>query len=124
VPVDTVNRVVPQLLAHGKTVRPRLGVHLFNERVNSQLVARFGTKGVMIGDVDEGSGAAAAGLRGIRQTPEGDPVPGDIIQRVHDQPVASIDALLNALEKHKPGDTVKVTFLRGGRTQTADITLQ
>ncbi len=124
VPVDTVNRVVPQLIAHGKTIRPRLGVRLFSERVNGQLVARFGTKGVMVGDVDEGSGAAAAGLRGIGQTPDGEPVPGDIIRQIDDQRVDSIDALLNVLDKHKAGDTVKVTFEREGKTQTAEITLQ
>ncbi len=124
VPVDTVNRVVPQLIAHGRTLRPRLGIHLMNERVNRQFVARFGTKGVMVGDVEEGSGAAAAGLRGIRQTPEGDIVPGDIIEQIDGQAVGSIDELLNALEKRQKGQTVKVTILRDGHNQTVEVVLQ
>lgn len=124
VPVDTVSRVVPQLIAHGQTIRPRMGISLPSERINAQLVAPLGVKGVMIADVEEGFGAAAAGLRGIRQTPEGDILPGDVIQKVDDRSIESIDGLLNAIEKHKAGDTVKVTFLRDGKTQTADVVLQ
>ncbi|MDM8006990.1 MAG: trypsin-like peptidase domain-containing protein [Phycisphaerae bacterium] len=124
VPVDTVSRVVPQLIAHGQTVRPRMGISLPSERINAQLVARLGVKGVMIADVEEGFGAAAAGLRGIRQTPEGDILPGDVIQKIDDRNIDSIDGLLNVIEKHKAGDTVKVTFLRDGKTQTADVVLQ
>lgn len=124
VPVDTVNRVVPQLIAHGQTVRPRMGVRLLSERLNAQLVASLGVKGVMIADVEEGSGAAAAGLRGIRQTLEGDILPGDVIQKVDDRNIDSIDGLLNVIEKHKAGDSVRVTFLREGKTQTVDVVLQ
>ncbi len=124
VPVDTVNRVVPQLIAHGQTVRPRMGVRLLSERLNAQLLAGLGVKGVMIADVEEGSGAAAAGLRGVRQTPEGDILPGDVIQKVDDRNIDSIDGLLNVIEKHKAGDTVRVTFLRDGKTQTVDVVLQ
>jgi len=101
-----------------------MGISLPSERINAQLVARLGVKGVMIADVEEGFGAAAAGLRGIRQTPEGDILPGDVIQKVDDRNIDSIDGLLNVIEKHKTGDTVKVTFLRDGKTQTADVVLQ
>ncbi|NLE56970.1 MAG: PDZ domain-containing protein, partial [Planctomycetes bacterium] len=65
-----------------------------------------------------------AGLRGIRQTPEGDIVPGDIIEQIDGQAVGSIDELLNALEKRQKGQTVKVTILRDGRNQTVEVVLQ
>jgi S1-C subfamily serine protease len=124
VPVDTVSRVVPQLISHGRVAHPRLGVRLLGERLNDQFVTQLGTKGVMIGEVEEHSGAAAAGLRGVRQTPEGDLLPGDIIQKIDGQDIASINDLLNALEKHKTGDTVKVTVLRDGQVRTVEVPLQ
>src|SRR5439155_4176558 len=64
VPVDTVNRVVPQIIAYGKVLHPKLGVN--NHPVLDQLALRRGIKGLVIFTVDDGSPAAKAGLRGIR----------------------------------------------------------
>ncbi len=60
VPVDTVNRVVPQLLRHGRVVRPGLGVRMA-EDVSTQ---GLGVSGVLVLDVPPGSAGATAGLRG------------------------------------------------------------
>jgi S1-C subfamily serine protease len=124
VPVDTINRVVPQLIAHGKVIRPRLGVTLLDRRVNDSIVKDLGMKGVVIGGVEDNSGAAAAGLRGVRTTREGSVVIGDIIQKIDDRTVNSVDDLLDALEKKKVGQTVKVTVLRDNQTRTVDVVLQ
>ncbi|MBN1491404.1 MAG: trypsin-like peptidase domain-containing protein [Phycisphaerae bacterium] len=120
VPVDTVNNVVPQLIAHGKVTRPRLGVVIAHDTV----LRRIGVPGVLILNVEEGSGAAAAGLRGTRRASDGSIVLGDIIQRVDGTEVSSRNELLDALEKHKPGETVELTILRDDDRMTVRVTMQ
>ncbi len=60
VPVDTVNRVVPQLIRHGRIIRPGLGVRIADDAT----ARRFGLQGVLIIQVEKGSAAETAGLRG------------------------------------------------------------
>ncbi|MGN2393244.1 S1C family serine protease, partial [Pelomicrobium sp. G1] len=86
VPVDTVNRVVPQLIAHGKYVRPALGIQV-DEGLNRVMTERLGVEGVLVLRVTPGSSAEAAGLRAARVQPDGRFVPGDIITGINDQPV-------------------------------------
>ncbi len=119
VPADTVNEVVPQLIAHGRVIRPRLGIRPMQEG----LLHRLGISGVLVGTVDEESGAAKAGLRGTRWGDDGSLVLGDIIVGVAGTKVASYDDLVSALEKRKIGDTVPVRILRGDRELTVDVTL-
>ena len=119
VPVDTVNAVVPELIAHGRIVRPRLGISPANESVARQL----GVTGVLILGVAEGSGAAKAGLRGTERDRDGSFILGDIIVGVAGQDVANYDDLVSALEKQKIGDTVPVKIVRGDRTTTVDVAL-
>jgi S1-C subfamily serine protease len=120
IPVDTVNRVVPQLIAHGKIVRPRLGI----TPANDSLTRRMGIKGVLIIDVEENSGAAAAGLRGTRRSTEGRLVLGDVITAINDKPIKTVDDLLSTLEGFKVGDTVNATIVRDEETKTVDVKLQ
>jgi len=119
VPVDTVNAVVPELIAHGRIVRPRLGISPANESVARQL----GVTGVLVLGVAEGSGAAKAGLRGTERDRDGSFILGDIIIGVAGQDVANYDDLVSALEKQKIGDTVPVKIVRGDRTTTVDVAL-
>ena len=119
VPVDTVNAVVPELIAHGRIVRPRLGITPANENVARQL----GVTGVLILGVAEGSGAARAGLRGTQRDRDGSLILGDIIVGVAGQDVASYDDLVSALEKQKIGDAVPVRILRDNREKTVDVAL-
>ncbi len=119
VPVDTVNEVVPQLIAHGRVIRPRLGISPASESVARQL----GVAGVVVFGVGEGSGAAKAGLRGMGRAADGSLVLGDIIVGIAGKKVESYDDLVSALEKQKIGDTVPVRILRNGREITVDVTL-
>ena len=68
VPVDTVSRIVPELIAHGRVVRPVIGV-AFDDRLGAAVTRRLGVEGVLIREVYEGTGAAAAGLQGTRRRP-------------------------------------------------------
>ena len=123
VPVDTVNRVVPQLIGHGRISRPQLGAR-FDDRINRLVKQRLGVEGVVVVDVARGSAAEAAGLRGSERAPDGSIVPGDIIRAVDGKPVASTDELAAALESHDVGDSVRLEVLRGGRSVTIEVRLQ
>jgi len=119
VPVDTVSRVVPQLIAHGRVVRPHLGVSVGGE----QALRRAGVAGVLVMSVAEGSPAARAGLRGTSRQEDGSLVLGDIVQAIDGDPVASADDLYAALERHQQGDVVTVRVLRDGRPLDVEVKL-
>jgi S1-C subfamily serine protease len=119
VPVDTVNEVVPELIAHGRIVRPRLGIVPATESIARQL----GVTGVLVITVQEGSGAAKAGLRGTERDRDGSLVLGDIIVGVAGKDVASYDDLVTALEKQQVGDTVPVKIVRNDRALTVAVAL-
>lgn len=121
VPVDTVNRVVPQLIARGKLERPDLGF----EPVAPRLVERvFGPqKGVMVGKVFRGGAAARAGLQGVGA--EGRRVfPGDLVQGVNGRPVEDWDGLLDAVEALPLGGTADLDIHREGRRVRVAIRLE
>ncbi len=120
VPVDTVNQVVPQLIRHGRIVRPRLGILLADD----SLAARFGLQGALIMRVERDSAASRAGLRGTSRDEDGTLLLGDVIQELGDSPIRSGADLFDALEKHKPGDVVKVRILRGEETVDLSVTLE
>ncbi len=107
IPVDTVNWVVPELIAHGRVNRPQLGVVLVEgTRLRPQV------EGVAVWEVARNSGADRAGLRGARQARSGGIVLGDVITAIEDQPVRSVSDVRAALERQKPGDKVRVTLQR------------
>jgi S1-C subfamily serine protease len=124
VPVDTVNRVVPQLIATGRYVRPALGVEV-DEQLNQLLTERSGVKGVYVLRVTPGSAAEAAGLRAVQVERDGRTVtPRDIIVEVNGTPVDSVARLLGRLDDHRVGETVRLTVLRDGKRTELSVTLQ
>lgn len=120
VPVNTVRTIVPQLIQHGKIIRPGLGVTIVSDTV----AQRLDIEGVIIGEVQDGSEAARAGLQGIQRNSDGELELGDVIIGINDDDVDNFDDLGSALEKYKVGDTVTVKYLREGKEQTARVRLQ
>jgi len=120
VPVDTVNRIVPELIKHGKLIRPGLGVSL----VPDAMAKRWGIKGVIIGKVTRGGAADRAGLKGARETMMGQIQLGDIVVSIAGKPVATIDDLMDVMEAHKVGEQVSVEILRGNRREKVSLILQ
>jgi S1-C subfamily serine protease len=64
--------------------------------------------------------AAKAGLRGATRN---DPSSGDIITEIDGRAVRTVEDVAAYVDQKNPGDTVRVTYLRGGRTQSVDVTL-
>ncbi len=121
VPVDTVNRVVPQLIATGTYRPPFLGIR-HSDRIN-QLAARQGLEGVLVLGVEPGSPAADAGLRAARQDVSGRMVPGDVITGIDGRAVRTSADLSDALDAFAPGDRVSVVLLRDGSEVEVSVVL-
>ncbi len=121
IPVDEVNRVVPQLIAHGKVVRPRLGVQLAED----QQAQRLGVEdGALVIQVVPKSPAQKAGLRGTRLDERREVALGDVIVGIDDKKIHSGNDLFAALDQYKAGDAVTVAFLRDGDKKEARATLE
>jgi S1-C subfamily serine protease len=120
VPVDTVNRIVPQLIRQGTITRAGLGVRIGDDRVSR----RLNLSGVLIIEVDKGSAAEAAGLRSTRIDAKGAGKLGDVIVAIDGERIETSSDLFNAMEKRTVGETVKVTVLRGETRLSIPVTLQ
>lgn len=119
IPVDTVNWVVPQLIAWGRVQRPTLGVELASDHV----VRRAGIEGAVVIGVDSGSGAEKAGIRPAYRDRRGRVVVGDVIVSIGGEPVRSGGELGLVLESFREGDTVTVTVQREGEEKNLRVTL-
>ncbi len=122
---NTVKRVVPELIDHGRYLHPWIGIQTVD--LNSYTVAIFRNAGVQL-PVDSGilvvgfesdSPAEDAGVNGgdrtIRYGWYSIPVGGDIIVAVDDRPTKKMEDLLIYLEAEtRIGDTVRLTVLRDG----------
>lgn len=121
VPIDTINRIVPQLIEHGKVIRPGLGIGILDENLREQYV---GEKGAVISFIDEKGAAARAGLKGIEKDRYGRIYLGDIILKIDDKEVNSRDDVYHALDNKEIGDTITVTYRRGDKVKTTKVKLQ
>lgn len=123
VPVDTVNRVVPELIARGRYIHPSLGI-VSDEDINRVVTAQLDVPGVLVIKVTPGSAAEAAGLRPTRLGPMGELIPGDIIQAVDGKPVDSVKALNALLDDYRIGDRVRLTLWRNGTKRDLELVLE
>ncbi len=119
VPIDTVNRIVPQLISKGKVPRPHIGIYM----VSDSFAKRWDVDGVIIRDVVPNSPADKAGLKGIRETQAGNIFLGDAIVALNDKPIETNDDLFRLLEEHKPGDEIVLTVLRDDKKEKVDLKL-
>jgi S1-C subfamily serine protease len=122
VPADTVNRVVPQLVAQGRYIRPVLGISVDSD-INRTVTEQLGVTGVLVLRVEPGSPAEAAELRATRVDPSGDVIPGDVILAVDGQRLDSVSALLSTLDEYQVGDRVTLRIWRAGREVEVPVVL-
>ncbi len=120
VPVDTVRRVVPQLIQYGKVIKPGLGVTTLED----SLARRWGIEGVAIFRAMPGGAAARAGLRGMRETEDGEYLLGDVIVGMDGEKVKSLEDLWRILDRRKVGERVVVDYIREGKRRESTVTLQ
>ncbi|SFG29527.1 S1C family serine protease [Methylobacterium gossipiicola] len=115
IPVDVVNRVVPELIRNGRTRNPGIGIIAGQEAI----AARLGIDGVVVMRVLRGSPAAQAGLRGVDlQTG----TLGDIIVAAGDRPVHRLADLTAALATAGVDATLDLTVERDGHTRRVRVT--
>ena len=114
IPVDTINRVVPKLIAFGRYVRPVLGVEMDNA-ISEKIVKRLNTSGVLILHVTPGSPAERAGLRGTKVTRSDEIILGDIIQSIDGREVNDVESITDLLEAYNIGDQVNLKIYRDGK---------
>ena len=120
IPVDTVNRIVPELIRSGKVIRPGLGIQIADE----QIAQRLGVTGVLVVDVARGGAAAKAGIQPTRRDADGRLRLGDIVTAVDGKKVATPNDLFLLLEKYKIGDVVSISLLRDGKSIQAKVALE
>lgn len=128
VPVDALNRVVPQLIRSGRVERVGLGVAVFSEtqvqRLRESGVAGLDQQGLLIRSVEPDSAADEAGLRGNQYNKStGEFALGDVIAAVDKQPIMTLNDLTAALKGKAAGETVTVTIVREGQKQDVPVTL-
>jgi S1-C subfamily serine protease len=120
IPVDEINRIVPQLIKHGKVLRPRLGVQLAATEISRQLGIEHGA---LIVKVVPDSGAANAGLKGTTRDESGQIQLGEVIVAIDGKAVENAAEINSILQQHKVGDTVTLTITRGGKREDLKVTL-
>jgi putative serine protease PepD len=126
IPSKTVKSVVSGLLANGKVEHAFLGVS--SVTIPSSVAADLNlTAGAEVATVRNGTPAAKAGLRaatGTRTVNGQDyPTGGDVITAVDGEKISTVEALIAAVSAKKPGDTISITYFRGGKSHTARVTL-
>ena len=129
IPVDTVKKVVPELIAKGRYSHPWMGIRAITITPDfaRQLELPM-EEGLLVVEVLKDQPAAEAGLKGgTRQVRLGNtvlPVGGDIIMAIDDTPIASNKDLIVYLETEtKVGDQIIVTVLRDGEELELPLTL-
>ncbi|MCB9434358.1 MAG: PDZ domain-containing protein [Ardenticatenaceae bacterium] len=131
IPSATVQQVVPALVSDGHYDHSYLGIS--GVTLTPDLAEAAGLSrdqlGVLVGEVVPNSPADAANLHGSDRQVEMDGeqvmVGGDVVTAVNGEPIHSMDDLITYLSRFgKVGDTITLTILRDGETQTVDVTLQ
>jgi 2-alkenal reductase len=117
IPVDVVNRVVPELIRNGRVPSPGIGIVAGNETI----ATRLGVEGVVVVRVVPGSPAERAGLRGVNVATR---ELGDIIVAANGQPVRRLADLADQVEQVGVGKTIELTVKRGDSktSKTVEVT--
>jgi len=126
IPVNTIARVVPQLIRTGRVIRADAGILQVLET----------DQGILIASLKPGGAAERAGLQGFRLTKRTrrqgplvfestviDRSTADLIIAVDGKPVKTVDDLLTVLESKQPGEKAIFTIIRQGRQMDVPLIL-
>jgi S1-C subfamily serine protease len=123
IPVDTVMRVVPQLIHNGRYIQPSLGIQT-DEYSNQRVISALGVQGVAVLRVARGSAAQAAGLQALQVSRDGAITAGDVITAVNGTAVDSVARLNSRLDDFPVGGRVTLDVWRQGKKIKVTATLQ
>ena len=113
IPANMARNVMTQLIDHGEVRRGRLGVTIQGiTPALAESLGLSGTSGALVGGVEDGTPAAAAGLRA-----------GDVITALNGKAVKDSNLLRNQVAALQPGTKVQITVLRDGKEQVLAATL-
>ncbi len=114
IPVDLVNRIVPQLIARGRASTPGIGIVPFDPFV----VAQNGIKGVVVDNIRADTPAAKAALKPLsRRTGQ----LGDVITAVNGRPVETLSTFVAELDRAGIGNIAEFTIVRDGKERREKI---
>ena len=122
IPINLVKKVVKKIIKYGHYIKPSLGIES-DDITNNYLNNTLNIKGVAVLGVIRGSDAYKNGLIPARFYSDGSVDFGDIIVVVDGKKVSTVTDLDDILEKHKIGDIVNVTILRGRVRKSIPIKL-
>jgi S1-C subfamily serine protease len=122
VPVDTVNRIVPKLIAYGGYARPTIGISAIDD-LSRRLLSSANYSGIVVLQVVSGSPADRAGIRPAQSNGGRRVTLGDVIVAIDGKPVKSANELISALDKHESGDKMTLTVRRGQESRDVTVTL-
>ena len=128
IPINAVKSILPELRAHGRVIRPWLGIKgKFVTDELRNLIALPLVDGLLVLDVEDGSPAAESGLRAgeLDVTIEGEPwlLGGDIIVSINGQDVKTGEQYLKVFRQLKAKQRVTLKLYRDGEAHTIDMTL-
>jgi putative serine protease PepD len=109
IPVDQAKRVAQEIINTGHATKPVLGVQ---GSTSGTSASGSESTGATIAQVQDGSPAAAAGLKA-----------GDVVTKVGDAPVGDFSDLVARIGSYAPGDKVTLTIGSGSSARTVDVTL-
>jgi S1-C subfamily serine protease len=128
IPVNTVRTVVAQLIKKGKVEHAFIGIAA--KPVTPEIASLFrlpANHGLLVGSVEPGSGAAAAGLRAGTQTAvvsgESWPIGGDLIVSADGESLKSVDQLRDLIAAKSPGQSLSLEVYRGTKKMTVNVKL-
>ncbi|MEM9420289.1 MAG: trypsin-like peptidase domain-containing protein [Planctomycetota bacterium] len=122
IPIDTVKRVVPELIEHGEYTRPILGVRI-DDRVAAPLLEELGVRGVLVLGVDPNSAAGRAGLRPTQRDSSGQITFGDVLLAIDGQRLEDTNDLLNVMERLADPGMISLKVYRGGEEVEIKVAL-
>jgi S1-C subfamily serine protease len=128
IPIDTVRAELEQLKNEGEVDHAYLGIS--GATITEDLAKAVNLpidEGVLIQEVADGSPADKAGVEGGRTSATIDGAQirlgGDILTEVNGEPVTSMDAIVEVINRADPGDDLELTLRRGDATKTVTATL-
>jgi S1-C subfamily serine protease len=128
IPINTAREEISQLETKGKVAHAFLGISGTSITPDLARAVNLPVKeGVLVQEVVKGGPADKAGVQGggTAATIDGAnfELGGDIITEVNGKKIASMDDVVNIVNAAKPGESMELTLLRGGKERTVTVTL-